>query len=134
MAVTTNNLEIPHWVEAQSQPEVTVNEAFDLFDSGLAGHDATSIDFPSDASYTPTAADCLASLSLEVVSTFGNLTATRDLVVPDNSKLYCIFNNTSGSQSIQVKTSAGTGITIATVKRAIVFCDGTNVVRFSADQ
>jgi hypothetical protein len=42
--------------------------------------------------------------------------------------MYFIFNNTTGSQSIVVKTSAGSGITVPNGEKMMVYCDGTNVV------
>ncbi len=87
--------------------------------------------WPSDANYTAVVADYSAT-SIEL--TGGALTATRNFVVPLVSGYrWAIFNNTTGAQSIQVIGATGTGITIATGKRAIVECDGTNIVRLTAD-
>jgi hypothetical protein len=58
----------------------------------------------------------------------GALTATRDLIVPTTDKPYIIENNTTGSQSIRVKTTAGTGITVPNGKTAMVYANSTNVV------
>jgi hypothetical protein len=58
----------------------------------------------------------------------GSLTATRNLVVPNGAKQYIVWNNTTGGQSIVVKTSAGTGITVTSGAKAHLFADGTNVV------
>lgn len=63
----------------------------------------------------------------------GALTALRDVVVPTVARAYTIFANNTGGFGVQVKTSAGTGVTVADGKRAIVECDGTNVVRVTAD-
>ena len=56
------------------------------------------------------------------------LTATRDLIVPTIEKTYVVHNDTAGSQSIRVKTSGGTGITIPNGKKALLYVDGTNVI------
>ena len=56
------------------------------------------------------------------------LTATRNLIVPTIDKPYIVENNTTGSQSIIVKTSAGTGVTIPNGKKAMVYANSTNVV------
>jgi hypothetical protein len=64
---------------------------------------------------------------LNLTST-GALTATRDLIVPSIDKPYIIENNTTGAQSIRVKTAAGTGITVPNGKTAMVYADSTNVV------
>ena len=58
----------------------------------------------------------------------GLLTANRNLVVPNNRKLYFIFNNTAGGYAVTVKTSAGTGISVLNDGKVILICDGTNVV------
>jgi len=57
-----------------------------------------------------------------------SLTATRDLIVPTIKKTYIVQNATTGSQSVRVKTTAGTGITIPSGKKMLLYVDGTNVV------
>jgi hypothetical protein len=64
---------------------------------------------------------------LNLTST-GALTATRDLIVPSIDKPYIIENNTTGAQSIRVKTAAGTGVTVPNGKTAMVYANSTNVV------
>lgn len=63
----------------------------------------------------------------------GALTALRDWIVPAVPRVYIIFANVTGGFGVRVKTSGGSGITVADGKRAIVECDGTNVVRVTAD-
>jgi hypothetical protein len=91
-------------------------------------------DYTSDANLTITisnsnAAQAARALVLNVTSAFGSLTATRELVVPTIQKQYIVQNNTTGGQSITVKTSAGTGITVPTGRKAHLYVDGTNVVQ-----
>lgn len=88
--------------------------------------------FTTDADLTITLTDSNATqvarnLALNVTST-GSLTTTRNLIVPTIQKAYLIRNNTTGSQSIIVKTSAGTGVTVASGTYLVVYVDGTNVV------
>lgn len=68
----------------------------------------------------------------EELVTTGALTGTRNLVVPLVPRVWFVRNTCTGG-SIQVIGATGTGITIATVKAAIVSCDGTNVNRITAD-
>lgn len=63
----------------------------------------------------------------------GALTALRDVIVPTVVRDWKVFANTSGGFGVRFKTSAGTGITVADGKRAILECDGVNVVRVTAD-
>lgn len=68
----------------------------------------------------------------DTLVTTGVLTATRNLIVPLVRRQWTVRNTCTGG-SIQVIGATGTGVTIATVKTAIVECDGTNVVRITAD-
>lgn len=68
------------------------------------------------------------NLILNVTSSTA-LTETRNLIVPTITKQYLVENNTTGSQSIVVKTSAGTGVTVPNGATAHVYADGTNVVQ-----
>ena len=88
--------------------------------------------FTSDANLTLGYTDSNASqtfrnLVLNVTSSV-SLTQNRSLIVPSIEKPYYIFNNTTGSQSITVKTAAGTGVIVPNGGKAFVYADGTNVV------
>jgi hypothetical protein len=50
-------------------------------------------------------------------------------VVPTIEKQYIVQNNTTGSQSITVKTSAGTGITVPNGRKAHLYVNGTDVIQ-----
>ena len=93
--------------------------------------------FTTDADLTLTLSDTTASqvarnLVLNVTSTVP-LTVTRNVIVPILSgiytfeKPYVVQNNTTGGQSIVVKTAAGTGVTVPNGSKAYVYADGTNV-------
>jgi hypothetical protein len=56
-----------------------------------------------------------------------SLTNTRNLIVPTINKPYIIENNTTGGQSIVVKTASGTGVTVPNDKTVSLYADGTNV-------
>lgn len=58
----------------------------------------------------------------------GSLTATRNLVVPTINKPYIVENNTTGGQSITVKTSAGSGVTVPNGRTVLLYANSTNVV------
>ena len=88
--------------------------------------------FTSDANLTLTLTDSNASQAarcfvLNVTSSV-SLSVTRELVVPTIQKPYIIRNNTTGGQSITVKTSAGSGVTVPNSDYVFVYTDGTNVV------
>lgn len=86
--------------------------------------------FPSDANYTAVVADYKANI-MEFTGTIG---AQRDVVVPLTSGYqWTIFNGTTGGFGIQIIGASGTGVVIGNGKRAIVYADGTNIVRVTAD-
>ena len=62
----------------------------------------------------------------------GVLTANRSVIVPNDWEGIVYCNNT-GAFKTTIKTAAGTGVVVAQTKRAILFADGTNVVRVTAD-
>lgn len=88
--------------------------------------------FTTDADLTLTLVDTNATqiarnLVLNVTSSV-SLTTSRSLIVPTIQKPYYIFNNTSGSQAITVKTLLGTGVVVPNGGKALIYTDGTNVV------
>lgn len=60
----------------------------------------------------------------------GTLTGSISVIVPASEKKYWIYNNTSGSFTLTVKTSAGTGVLVPQGGKSILYCDGTNVVNW----
>jgi hypothetical protein len=89
--------------------------------------------FPSDADYDWAAGYTNSNSSQAqrnlVINVTGSLTQTRNLVVPTIEKQYIVQNNTTGSQSITVKTASGTGVTVPNGKKAHLYVDGTDVVQ-----
>jgi hypothetical protein len=63
-----------------------------------------------------------------VLNLTGTPGAARNVICPAVSKLYVVFNNTTGGFAQTLKTSAGTGISVPNGKTAFLRCDGTNVV------
>ena len=89
-----------------------------------------TVNFPTDADLTLTANNGAVDQSRNavlVVTSTGSLTATRNVIAPSSaSKVYIIKNSTTGGQSIQIKYSSGTGVTIGNGLTALVYGDGTN--------
>ncbi|MCI0526354.1 MAG: hypothetical protein L0Y56_02730 [Nitrospira sp.] len=57
------------------------------------------------------------------------LTATRNIILPTlDGRIWIVENTTTGGQSLVFKTSGGAGVTVANGNRAIVYCDGTDIV------
>lgn len=69
---------------------------------------------------------------IDVTST-ATLTATRNVVLPLTPRQWQVFNNTTGAQSLQFIGATGVGVTVANGRRAIVYSDGVNILRVTAD-
>lgn len=69
----------------------------------------------------------------QIIEITGTLTAARNITLPLKPRQWTVFNGTTGGFGLQFIGATGTGITVAAGKRAIVYSDGTNVVRASAD-
>ena len=59
----------------------------------------------------------------------GILTANMEIIVPNTIQQYWIRNTTTGSYTLTVKTSGGTGVVVVQNGASILYCDGTNVVQ-----
>jgi len=107
----------------------TVNDSItSMLEEAIAG--SATIDTWTTDSHTLTEANGATSEAraaiLELTDTTVDLTGAGTLIVPDATKIYVVRNATG--QTITVKTSAGTGIAVATATANIVYCDATNVV------
>ena len=97
-----------------------------LIEAAIAGRAAVSM---TDADYTLTVANGTTDEARNMILNIsGALTATRNVICPAVSKMYIVKNATTGGQSIILKTSSGSGVTIENGLTSLVFCDGTNVV------
>lgn len=103
----------------------TVNTGLtSLVDSAIAGSANITM---TDANYTLTVVDEGADQARQMfINLTGTLTTTRNVICPAVSKLYFVHNATT--QSIVFKTSAGAGITLPTTARAVLYCNGTDVL------
>jgi hypothetical protein len=124
----TTNIEAPKWTASQNQPDVTMNSALDVIDTTVAGQNI--VDVGSDADYTLVATGTRPQewqyCVIEMTDTGVVLTGAINVIVPDNQRMYFVYNNTA--ETLTFKTAAGTGAAVLTTVRAIVQCDGTNVV------
>ena len=93
------------------------------------------VDQTSNVSVAVTGADVTlsdAQARCGYLTTTGVLTGNRNVIVPNNWKGIVFCSNT-GAFTTTFKTSGGAGIVVAQTKRAMLYADGTNVVRITAD-
>lgn len=128
---TSPNLDLIHLDANVASPQVILNESLDAMDEIVAG--LFTHDIESDADYTlstETDPQEWQYAAIKITDTGTELTTTRSIIVPDNTKQYIFINGTA--QSLAVKTSGGTGVTVATNKTQLLFCDGTDVIAVAA--
>lgn len=117
----TPNLNIDYLSTAQSQKEVTVNQALLALDKAVAG--CLTLDMTGVASRVLTADEALNAY----IKVAGGVTADREIVLPAKARLYIIDNKLSPGYSVSVKTAGGTAYVVATGKASVLYCDGANV-------
>ena len=102
----------------------TTNTNFDILDRAINGVGAITL---SGTTHTLTTTDgALSDGHFKVLVFGGTLSSTNTVTISpnDQDKLYFVFNNTSGSQSIIIKQGSGTTVTVGNGKTAIVYADG----------
>lgn len=61
-----------------------------------------------------------------IFTSASSLTASRNILIPADEKVYIVKNSTTGGQNLVVKTSGGTGVTVPNGAVLQLYCDGTN--------
>lgn len=102
-----------------------------LLEQAICGYVAVTVSGVGDTTLTNLngASDEARNMVVELIGSPG---AARNVIVPTAEKVYLVRNSTSGGYAMTVKTSAGTGASIAAGDTAWVYCDGTNIVQGSA--
>lgn len=94
--------------------------------SAIYAFSLLQIDVSGSGNYTLS----IAELNKTAYVFTGTLTGNRDIIVPTTVQQYWVSNQTSGSYTLGVRTSsqASPGVTVSSAARAILYCDGTDVV------
>jgi len=113
--------------------DVVNNNITSMVEEAIAG--LSTINTWSTNSHTLTTANGTTSESraamLILTDSGGALTGSGEVICPDQTKIYLVYNNTG--EQITVKTSAGTGVDIPDGITLFVYCDGTNVEKANTD-
>lgn len=59
----------------------------------------------------------------------GALSGNMDVIVPPTVQQYWVDNSTTNAYTLTIKTAAGSGFVVTQGTRAILYCDGTDVVQ-----
>lgn len=103
-----------------------------LIEQAIAGY-ATQAMADANQTLTMTSGATATARNMFIECT-GTLTAARTLTVPGtspnaNTKLYFIYNNTSGGFAITVKVSGQTGVAVPAGAKMSLVCNGTDIVQ-----
>lgn len=103
------------------------NQQFsDLIDSAIAGYTSVAV---ADVDVVLSASNGASDQARSMVLNFtGGLTQARTITVPTTSKLYFVKNSTTGGFPLTIETAAGTGVSLRYGGKAVIYCDGTDVV------
>ena len=97
-----------------------------LIEQAIAGY-ATQAMADSDQTLVMTPGVSATARNIFIECT-GTLTAARTLTVPGKTKLYFIYNNTTGGFAITVKVSGQTGVAVPAGAKMVLVDNGTDVV------
>jgi len=132
--MTTETLNLTEFVAGQDNPDTPINAGLNVFD--VKHNKVLTIDVASDADLSITATGSVPQqwqhAGFHITDTGVALTTGRNVVLPNNEQgIFHCFNDTA--QTLTFKPATGTGIAVAAAARAILECDGSDMVRWSAD-
>jgi len=113
----------------------TVNDSItSLLDSAVAGTTTLTVDADTTLTTTDGAANQARAAVIDWTATG---TVTRNIDAPKHSKVYVVFNNTGGTQSIVIRGGPATptaGVTILAGDQAIVAWNGSDFEKVGGGQ
>jgi hypothetical protein len=129
-ASTILRMEIMTQGENDSTWGTKTNTNLNILESSIAGTQAisttggdttlTNVDYTNDQA------------KKRILDVSGTLVSNATIIIPNASKQYRVFNRTTGSFSLTIKTSSGTGIAVTQSTVADIYCNGSNVVRYAS--
>lgn len=103
----------------------TNNNLGDLIEQAIAG--VTTVDV-TGADVTLTALNGITDQARSaVLNVTGSNVVTRNIIIPNNPKVYIVTNNTS--QIVGIKTASGAAFSCAAGTQTTLYCDGSDVVK-----
>jgi len=105
----------------------TNNNLGTLLEQSISGNVTQAITDGADTTITIPSGTTGVARNIAIEMT-GALTATRNLIVPANKKLYFIFNNTTGGFAVTVKVTGQTGVSVPNGAKIALVSNGTDVV------
>ena len=112
-----------------TESSIIVSDGTDYYSLGFGQavtfvFDYTVIAVPGTGDYILSGSE----LNRVVYKFTGVLTGNRTIKAPDTVQQYWVDNATTGSFTLTITSTTGTGVTVNQGARAILYCDGANVV------
>lgn len=108
------------------------NNVFELLEDAVSGMASVAL-AAGDATLTTNNGSSDEARSSMLKFT-GVLPANRTVTIPAVTKNYIVWNATTGSYTVTIKTSGGTGITVPQGFIVMVMCDGTDTYQIFNDR
>jgi len=106
------------------------NTNLQTVDAFTAGYLSKSVAGSTNVTLTTSATtDPTVESANKVLDLNGTLTGNITVFVPQKENNYLVYNNTSGSFTLDVAATGGTGVQIDQGKYEWIYCDGTNVAK-----
>jgi len=110
------------------------NTNLNLLQQAIAGYQSISIAGGAQTTALAMTDATISNARNAVIEFTGTITGNQIVTIPDGiEKTYIVYNNTTGSFTVQFKTVSGTGPTFATTNKGykLLYSNGTNVVDVS---
>ena len=101
-----------------------------ILQQAIAGYQTVALNATTGATLTFTNG-ALSNGKNAVIELTGTITGNVSVIIPDGiEKTYLVKNNTTGSFTVQIKTTSGTGPTFAAANKGVklVYSNGTDVI------
>ena len=133
MASTYSNSLVLELMETGSNANTwgnNTNTNLQTVDAFTAGYLSKSVAGSANVILTTSATtDPTVESANKVLDLNGTLTGNITVFVPQKENNYLVYNNTSGSFTLDIAATGGTGVQIDQGKYEWVYCDGTNVAK-----
>jgi microcystin-dependent protein len=107
------------------------NDVYERLELAIAGYTAIAMSDANTTLSTSNSGSGDDEASSNTIKLTGTLTANRNIVVPSYAGKWIFWNATTGGYSLVVKTSAGTGVTLANGKIQGIFSDASETYAFT---
>ena len=118
---TTQNYSIPMIIDGSGQQIDQINNNLSMIDTGLGGYLTKSVAGSSNVTLT------VAEWRNAMFEFTGLLTGNIAVIVPITTRFFFVFNNTTGSFTLTVRTSGGSGVAVPQGSGLILRNNGVDV-------